>query len=100
MKEVIKQIFKDKFASIALIVLLVMYLMILFASFIAPYSKDFSDRNQSYSPPSKIFMINETGKLSLPYTYNYKREFVPELYPTVYKLDRSQKHYISLFSLT
>lgn len=98
MKEVIKQIFKDKFASIALIVLLVMYLMILFASFIAPYSKDFSDRNQSYAPPSKIFMIDETGKLSLPYTYNYKREFVPELYQTVYKLDRSQKHYISLFA--
>jgi len=97
-KDIIKGIFKDKFASAAFIILLVMYTTILLANFIAPYSKDWSDRNQSYAPPSKIFVINEQGKLSLPYTYNYKREFVPELYQTIYTLDRSQKHYIRLFN--
>ena len=94
----IREIMKDKFASIALIILVIMYLMILFADFIAPYSKDFSDRNQSYAPPSKIFVIDENGKFSKPYTYNYKREYMPELYQAVYTLDRSHKYYINLFN--
>ena len=74
-KDIVKQIFKDRFASIALVVLLLMYLTILFADFIAPYSKDFSDRSLSYAPPSTIYMIDENGKFSKPYFYNYKRIF-------------------------
>ena len=93
----IKEILKDKFAGTALIILLVMYLCIACANFIAPYSKDFSDRNQAYAPPSPIYTITEEGKLSLPYTYNYIRVFEPKLYQNVYKLDRSQKHYLKLF---
>jgi len=94
----LKEIMKDKFARIALIVLATMYLLILFANFVAPYSKDFSDRNQSYAPPSKIFIIDENGKFSRPYTYNYKREYISDLYQTVYVLDKSQKYYINLFN--
>jgi len=96
-KDILKQIMKDKFASVAFITLVVMYSIILFANFIAPYSKDFSNREQAYAPPAKIFVIDSEGKFSRPYTYNYKREFVPELYQTVYKLDKSQKYYINLF---
>lgn len=94
---VFKQLTRDKFALIALVVLGVIYFSLLFADFIAPYSKDFSDRNQSYAPPSKIFTINEEGKLSRPYTYNYKREFDPEAMQVDYKLDRSEKYYLKFF---
>ncbi len=97
-KDIIKGIMKDKFAGVALMILLFMYLCIACANFIAPYSKDFSDRNQSYAPPSPIYTITESGKLSLPYTYNYIRVFEPKLYQNVYKLDKSQKHYIKLFT--
>lgn len=94
---IIKQLVRDKFALIALIVLAIIYFSLLFADFIAPYSKDFSDRNQSYAPPSKVFTINEKGKLSLPYTYNYKREFDPEAMQVDYRLDRSHKYFLKLF---
>lgn len=94
---IIKQLIRDKFTLIALVVLFVIYFMLLFADIIAPYSKDFSDRNQSYAPPSQIFTINEKGKLSLPYTYNYKREYDPESMQVDYKLDRSQKYFLKLF---
>ena len=94
----IKQIFKDKYATIALVILTFMYLVIFLADFVAPYSKDFSDRNQSYCPPSKVFVIDENGKPSIPYTYNYKREYMPELYQTIYKLDRSKKYYIKILN--
>lgn len=96
-KDVLKQLIKDKFAFAALILLGIIYFMLLFADFIAPYTKDFSDRSMAYVPPSKIFVIDETGKLSVPYTYNYKREFDPVNLRIKYTFDRSQKHYIKFF---
>lgn len=97
-RELLKQLWKDKFARIALIVLGVIYFALLFADFIAPYTKDFSDRTMAYVPPSKIFTIDENGKLSKPYTYNYKREFDKDELKIVYTLDRSKKHYVKFFA--
>lgn len=97
-KDVLKQLIKDKFAFAALILLGIIYFMLLFADFIAPYTKDFSDRSMAYVPPSKIFVIDENGKFSAPYTYNYKREFDPVNLRIRYSLDRSQKHYIKFFA--
>ena len=96
--EILKKIFKDKFARAAFVVLAILYLVILFADFIAPYSSTYSNRDMSYAPPSKIYTITEDNKLSLPYTYNYVREYVPELMQTIYKQDRSHKYYIKLFT--
>lgn len=95
--EILRKIFKDKFAKSAFIVLAVLYLLILFADFIAPYSNTYSNREMSYAPPSKVYTIDENGKPSRPYTYNYIREFEPALMQTIYKQDRSQKHYVKLF---
>ena len=89
---------KDKFAFGALIILFFMYLIIFLADFIAPYSNYYSNREVSYAPPSKIYTITEEGKISLPYTYNYKREFEPSLMQTIYKQDRSQKYYLKFLA--
>lgn len=97
-KDVLKQLMKDKFAKAALIVLGIIYFALFFADFLAPYTKDFSDRTMAYVPPSKIFTINEEGKLSKPYTYNYKRDFDPQELRIIYRLDRSKKHYIKFFA--
>lgn len=97
-KDLVKQLWKDKFARIALVVLGVIYFALLFADFIAPYTKDFSDRTMAYVPPSKIFTIDENGKFSKPYTYNYKRDFDAQELKIIYTLDRSQKHYVKFFA--
>lgn len=97
-KEVLQQLWKDKFARFALIILGLIYLTLFLADFIAPYTKDFSDRTMAYVPPSKVFTIDQNGKLSKPYTYNYIREFNPQTLEIEYNLDRSQKHYIKFFS--
>ncbi len=97
-KDLIKQLWKDKFARVALVVLGLIYFALFFADFIAPYTKDFSDRTMAYVPPSKIFTIDENGKLSKPYTYNYKREFDANELKIVYTLDRSQKYYVKFFA--
>ncbi len=94
--EIIKKIFQDKFAKAAFIILLVLYVIILFADFIAPYSNTYSNRDMSYAPPSKIYTIDENGNYSRPYTYNYIREYEPALMQTVFKQDRSHKYYLRL----
>ena len=97
-KNILRQLWKDKYARLAVIVLGVIYLALFFADFIAPFTKDFSDRTMAYVPPSKIFTIDENGKFSKPYTYNYIREFNAETLQINYSLDRSKKHYIKFFS--
>ena len=52
----------------------------------------------AYVPPSVVFTIDENGKLSRPYTYNYIREFDQENLKMVYKLDRSHKYYLKFLS--
>ena len=95
---ILRQILRDRYSLIALVVLLLLYLAILFADFLAPYSKEFSDRHRAYAPPSKVFTIDENGRLSRPYTYNYVRYFDPEEYKITYKLDRSKKFYLKFFA--
>ena len=90
--ELLKKIYKDKFAFSALVMLVLLYLVILFADFIAPYSNHYANRNLSYAPPSNIYTIDENGHLSKPYTYNYIREYEPSLMQTIYKQDRSKKY--------
>lgn len=97
-KKIIKTLIKDKFAVTGLIILAIMYLAVTFANFLAPYDKNFNDRSLSYAPPSKIFITNEKGQLSLPYTYNYKRFFDKKTFSLEYRLDKSKKYYLKFFS--
>lgn len=92
------QIFRDKYSLIALVVLLLLYLAILFADFLAPYSKEFSDRHRAYAPPSKVYTIDENGRFSRPYTYNYVRYFDSDEFKITYKQDRSKKFYLKFFA--
>ena len=98
LKEIFKGIFKDKFATLAFLVLVFIYFCLFFADIIAPYTKDYTDRELSYVPPSPVFTIDENGKFSKPYTYNYKREYDENLMQTVFKLDRSKKYYLKFFT--
>ena len=97
-REVLIQLWKDKFARAALIVLGIIYITLFLADFIAPYTKDFSDRKMAYVPPSKVFTIDENGNLSKPYTYNYVRTFNQDTLEIEYNFDRTKKHYVKFLS--
>lgn len=97
-REVLIQLWKDKFARAALIVLGIIYVTLFLADFIAPYTKDFSDRTMAYVPPSKVFTIDENGNLSKPYTYNYVRTFNQDTLEIEYNFDRTKKHYVKFLS--
>lgn len=97
-REVLIQLWKDKFARAALIVLGIIYITLFLADFIAPYTKDFSDRTMAYVPPSKVFTTDENGNLSKPYTYNYVRTFNQDTLEIEYNFDRTKKHYVKFLS--
>ncbi len=97
-ENIFKLIIKDKFARYAFFILIFLYLSVFLASFISPYSKDYSNRNKAYCPPSKIYIINENGRLSLPYTYNYIRYFDKENFETKYIQDRTHKYKVKYFA--
>ncbi len=95
---ILKSVLKDEFARRALYILIILYMAVFLASFISPYPKDYSNREKAYCPPSKIYIINEEGKLSSPYTYNYKRFFDKETFSTKYIEDRTHKYKVKYFS--
>lgn len=97
-ENILRTVLKDKFARTAFWILVLLYLAVFLASFISPYSKEYSNRNKSYCPPSKIYIINEKGKLSLPYTYNYIRYFDKENFDTKYMEDRTHKYKVKYFA--
>ena len=97
-ENLLKNVLKDKFACTAFIILVILYLAVFLASFISPYPKDYSNRNKSYCPPSKVYIVNEKGRLSLPYTYNYIRFFDKDNFETRYIEDRSKKYRVKYFS--
>ncbi len=97
-ENLLRYILKDKFAKYAFIILLILYLTVFLASFISPYSKEYSNRDKAYCPPSKIYIINEKGRLSLPYTYNYIRYYDKENFDTKYIEDRTKKYKVKYFA--
>lgn len=95
---VFKQMMSDKFAASAFFVLIILYFSVFSAFFISPYQKDYADRQSAYAPPSKIYIINEYGKLCKPYTYNFVRSFDENTFKIKYTQDKSQKYAVKYFA--
>ena len=94
---IFKQLMGDNFSRLAFCILVLLYFSVFSANFISPYSKDSSDRHLAYAPPSKIYVINEKGKLCKPYTYNYVRTFDKNSFKIRYIEDRNTKYPIKYF---
>ena len=88
----LKQVFQDKFAKFAFIILICLYVAVFSANFLSCYPKDYSDRQSAYAPPSKIYIINQEGKLSKPYTYNYVRTFDKNTYHLITSISWNNKN--------
>lgn len=72
-KEIIKGIYRDKFARIAFLVLAFIYFCLFFADIIAPYTKDYTDRQLSYVPPSPVLRLMKKAN-SLVHTHTITSE--------------------------
>lgn len=75
------------------IALATMYLMAIFAPFLAPYDHMTSDRGKFYHPPTAIHVFDTQGRLSRPFVYNYVRDRATGQYVP----DETEKYPIRFF---
>lgn len=65
---IIRKILKDKISCTCFFLLILVYILIVFCDFLAPYNPNTRDPKASYLPPSMIYFTHE-GKLSFPHIY-------------------------------
>ena len=75
---------KHKLGLLSLWILIIMYLIALFADFLAPNSPYEQTQGLSFAPPSKVHWTDEEGKLTAPYIYAWVMERDPETYRTTF----------------
>lgn len=86
---------KHRLAMGAGAVLIVFYLMMLFASFIAPYTDAHEFRGHALAPPTPLHFVHE-GRFIGPFVYNAQRQFDPVTKLMTYVEDRKTPHRIQL----
>lgn len=87
---------QHKLAVVSLVVLVLAYLIAIFAEIVAPYSPQSIERLQTFVPPSQIHIIHE-GSLTLPFVYELERTRDPETARVTYVQDTSKPIPIRLF---
>ncbi|MEC9488168.1 MAG: ABC transporter permease [Halanaerobium sp.] len=53
-------------------ILIILYVVVIFAGFFAPYGSNTTYREDYFHPPTKIHFFDEDGSLTWPYVYNYE----------------------------
>ena len=85
-------------AVLALGVLVVWYLLALFAGFVAPYHYDDENRDHSYHPPGSVHFFDPEGRFHLrPFVYASRYEFDP-YFNRRWVVDRSRRYPVRFFS--
>ena len=65
-----RQLRRHRIAMVGGAILAVLYVVMLFADFVAPYSLDFADRDRFYHPPIAPRLIDRQGRIHLqPFVY-------------------------------
>jgi peptide/nickel transport system permease protein len=68
-----RQLKRYKLALLSGAVLIVIYLVMVLAEFLAPYPLDFSDRGLFYAPPVGVHLIDAQGRVhARPFVYAYR----------------------------
>nr|WP_190614071.1 ABC transporter permease [Tepiditoga spiralis] len=88
---------KHKLAIISSFVLIFLYLMIIFAPFISPYSKSKRFSMYQYAPPQKIHFFDEKGFHLRPFVYGYNKKLDMKTFKRTYEVNKTKKYKIYFF---
>jgi peptide/nickel transport system permease protein len=83
---------KHTLARVSLVILSALYLCAAFADFLASYPESYLDASTGFQPPNRIYLRDEAGRISWPYTYAYTRTLDLETFQNVYSEDRSRRY--------
>ena len=89
---------KHKLALFGGIVTILIYLVTLFAEFLAPFPTDTFSAKFTYAPPQPLHLFEQTaeGRRFNPYVNGYKVEIEQEALRRVFVVDEEVKHYVGL----
>jgi len=89
---------RNKLAMAGVVVLIIMYLLVALAPFLAPNDYQFQDKEYLFGGPSPVTFIGPDGRLSLrPYTYEMTSVLDQASFKFVFKVDYSKKIPIRFF---
>ncbi|MBV7330126.1 ABC transporter permease [Chloroflexi bacterium TSY] len=88
---------KNKLAVIGLFVLILFYLLALFAQFVAPYEPLHRFSNHLYMPPRSIYFRDDDGNWQRPFVYAVELKTNKETYTHEFIEDRGTKYPIRFF---
>jgi len=99
----VKQLMWRKFihnrvAVVAGIILIIFYIVILFAGFFAPYGMSEPHSKYLYAPPHRLRFIDSEGSFHFrPFVYRMEGKRHPKTFRFIYKDDKSVKDHLSFF---
>jgi peptide/nickel transport system permease protein len=94
---IIRKFLRHPLTMPGLVVLCILYFVMIFAEFIAPYDYDNGIRENSYVPPSRFHFVNN-GHFSLfPCVYPYSYTF-NQFYERTWVEDTTKPFYVTLFA--
>lgn len=95
-----RKFLKHRVAVAAAIILIILYIVVIFADFFTPYGMLTNHTDYLYTPPEigKIRFIDSEGKFYIrPFMYRQIQERDPKTLRFIYKDDISQKDFIEFF---
>lgn len=88
---------KHRVAVVSGFILIFMYVVVVFAEFLAPYDPDQPNTQLLHSPPTRIHFVDQDGRFHLrPFVYGLTRVSHPETLRWIYTEDTSVRHPIQL----
>jgi peptide/nickel transport system permease protein len=88
---------RHKLANVAGVILILLYLMAIFADFLAPYTTEMRFNLFSYHPPTQIHFIDTEGRLQWPFIYGTLTARDPYTLAMIYKEDTGVRLPIGIF---
>ncbi len=83
---------KHKMALASSVVVISLYLIALFAEFLAPYSPHNYDARYTFAPPQLPHFVDEEGFHLRPFVYGYKPRRDPETLRMLFDVDKTKKY--------
>ncbi|NQT86686.1 ABC transporter permease, partial [bacterium] len=88
---------KHKLAVAASLMILALYLIAIFAGFLAPYTLEQRDVMNAYAPPQRLHFVSDEGVHLWPFVYGLEHGRHPETLRKVYVEDRTKRYPVRLF---
>jgi len=96
-RQVWRQLRADRLAMVYLVVLVLLYLSVAMADFLAPYSEQWFDRQLAKAPPTPVYFVDEQGSPSWPYVLRFERRYDPASFTQGYFPIPNQKYPLKFF---